>query len=104
MKLSHLIVGMALAAVGVQANAVNITELLLPGATFPQPVYSKWAGAYQKATGSKSATKVSVLRAVSNKSSKNVDFGATDAPMNGMRAKCQRLNPIPAVIGGVASG
>ena len=35
MKLSHLIVSVALAAVGVQANSVNITGA---GATFPQPV------------------------------------------------------------------
>ena len=48
MKLSHLIVSVALAAVGAQANAVNITGA---GATFPQPVYSKWASDYQKATG-----------------------------------------------------
>ena len=48
MKLSHLIVSVAFAAVGAQANAVNITGA---GATFPQPVYSKWASDYQKATG-----------------------------------------------------
>ena len=99
MKLSHLIVSVALAAVGVQANAVNITGA---GATFPQPVYSKWAGAYQKATGNQiNYQGIGSSGGIKQIQAKTVDFGATDAPMSPAELNASGLIQFPAVIGGV---
>jgi phosphate transport system substrate-binding protein len=47
-KFATGIAGLAIAAVGVAAVAANISGA---GATFPAPVYQKWAEAYKAATG-----------------------------------------------------
>ena len=99
MKLSHLIVSVAFAAVGVQANAVNITGA---GATFPQPVYSKWAGDYQKATGNQvNYQGIGSSGGIKQIQAKTVDFGATDAPMSPAELNASGLIQFPAVIGGI---
>ena len=99
MKLSHLIVSVAFAAVGVQANAVNITGA---GATFPQPVYSKWAGEYQKATGNQvNYQGIGSSGGIKQIQAKTVDFGATDAPMSPAELNASGLIQFPAVIGGI---
>ena len=99
MKLSHLIVSVAFAAVGVQANAVNITGA---GATFPQPVYSKWASDYQKATGNQvNYQGIGSSGGIKQIQAKTVDFGATDAPMSPAELNASGLIQFPAVIGGI---
>lgn len=71
------------------------------GATFPYPIYSKWAENYKKETGVglnyQSIGSSGGIRQIDNKT---VTFGATDAPVAG--DKLDRLEQVqfPAVIGG----
>jgi phosphate transport system substrate-binding protein len=70
-----------LTAVAVTAQAADITGA---GATFPYPIYAKWAEAYKKETGVglnyQSIGSSGGIRQINNKT---VAFGATDAPVKG---------------------
>ena len=87
-----------LAAVAVTAQAADITGA---GATFPYPIYAKWAEAYRKETGVglnyQSIGSSGGIRQINNKT---VAFGATDAPVKG--EDLDRLGQVqfPAIIGG----
>ena len=72
------------------------------GATFPAPVYAKWADAYHKATGARinyqsvgSGAGINQIRA------KTVDFGASDMPLTDEALAKDGLMQFPTVIGGV---
>jgi len=87
-----------LTAITVTAQAADITGA---GATFPYPIYAKWAEAYKKETGVglnyQSIGSSGGIRQINNKT---VAFGATDAPVKG--EDLDRLGQVqfPAVIGG----
>lgn len=99
MKLAPLFLSVALAAVGSSAFAVNVTGA---GATFPEPVYSKWSADYQKATGNQvNYQGIGSSGGIKQIQSKTVDFGATDAPLTPAELKQSGLIQFPTVIGGV---
>ena len=87
-----------LAVVAVTAHAADITGA---GATFPYPIYAKWAEAYKKETGVglnyQSIGSSGGIRQINNKT---VAFGASDAPVKG--EDLDRLGQVqfPAIIGG----
>ena len=87
-----------LAAITVTAQAADITGA---GATFPYPIYAKWAEAYRKETGVglnyQSIGSSGGIRQINNKT---VAFGASDAPVKG--EDLDRLGQVqfPAIIGG----
>jgi phosphate transport system substrate-binding protein len=94
-----LIAGLALAVSAASAFAVDITGA---GATFPAPLYAKWADAYQRATNNKvnyqsvgSGAGMRQIRA------KTVDFGASDVPLTDAELQRDGLVQFPTVIGGV---
>lgn len=72
------------------------------GASFPAPLYSKWAADYNKATGVKinyqSVGSGAGLRQIE---AKTVDFGASDAPLKDDELAKKGLVQFPTVIGGV---
>jgi phosphate transport system substrate-binding protein len=72
------------------------------GASFPAPLYSKWADAYNKATGVKinyqSVGSSAGLRQIRGKT---VDFGASDAPLTDAELAKDGLIQFPTVMGGV---
>ncbi len=72
------------------------------GATFPYPLYSKWAYLYEKETGVRinyqSIGSGGGIRQIRNRT---VDFGATDAPLKPEETKKFKLAQFPTVIGGV---
>jgi phosphate transport system substrate-binding protein len=72
------------------------------GASFPAPLYSKWAADYNKATGVKinyqSVGSGAGLRQIE---AKTVDFGASDMPLKDEELKAKNLVQFPTVIGGV---
>jgi phosphate transport system substrate-binding protein len=90
--------GLALAATGL-AGAQEVTGA---GASFPAPLYSKWAADYNKATGVKinyqSVGSGAGLRQIE---AKTVDFGASDAPLKDDELAKKGLIQFPTVIGGV---
>jgi phosphate transport system substrate-binding protein len=63
------------------ASAADITGA---GATFPFPIYSKWAETYKKETGNgMNYQSIGSGGGIKQIQAKTVDFGATDAPMKG---------------------
>lgn len=72
------------------------------GATFPAPLYAKWADAYNKATGQKinyqSVGSSAGLRQIR---AKTVDFGASDIPLSDADLAKDGLVQFPTVMGGV---
>ena len=83
----------------VSAFAQDVTGA---GATFPAPLYAKWADAYNKATGVKinyqSVGSGAGLRQIRGKT---VDFGASDMPLSDADLAKDGLIQFPTVIGGV---
>lgn len=77
-------------------------EVTGAGATFPAPLYAKWADAYNKANGARinyqSVGSGAGLRQIRGKT---VDFGASDMPLTDDELKKDGLVQFPVVIGGV---
>ena len=72
------------------------------GATFPAPVYAKWADAYNKATGARiNYQSVGSGAGIRQIKAKTVDFGATDMPLTDEDLAKDGLLQFPTVIGGV---
>lgn len=92
-----VVLGLALGA-GL-ASAQDVTGA---GATFPAPIYAKWADAYNKATGARinyqSVGSGAGLRQIRGKT---VDFGASDMPLKDDELAKDGLIQFPTVIGGV---
>jgi len=77
-------------------------ELTGAGATFPAPIYGKWAEAYHKATGNKiNYQSIGSGGGIKQITAKTVDFGASDMPMSSDNLNKDGLMQFPAVIGGV---
>lgn len=94
-----LAVAVALAAGASLASAQDVTGA---GATFPAPVYAKWADAYHKATGAKTNYQsVGSGAGIKQIKSKTVDFGASDMPLKDEELAKDGLMQFPTVIGGV---
>lgn len=81
------------------AQAQDVTGA---GATFPAPVYAKWADAYNKATGVRiNYQSVGSGAGIKQIKAKTVDFGATDMPLKDEELAKDGLVQFPTVIGGV---
>jgi phosphate transport system substrate-binding protein len=93
------VVGMVLVTMATGSCAQDVTGA---GATFPAPLYAKWADAYNKATGAKinyqSVGSGAGLRQIRGKT---VDFGASDMPLADAELAKDGLVQFPTVIGGV---
>jgi len=103
MKLVHRVSTPALLALGIcaasTAIAANITGA---GATFPYPVYAKWAEAYKAKTGtSMNYQSIGSGGGIKQIKARTVDFGATDAPLKPAELEKEGLVQFPAVMGGV---
>ncbi|MGY8524112.1 phosphate ABC transporter substrate-binding protein PstS [Paracidovorax citrulli] len=86
----------------VVAGTAFAAEITGAGASFPAPVYSKWADAYQKATGNKvNYQSIGSSGGLKQINAKTVDFGASDAPLKDDALEKQGLVQFPTVIGGV---
>ena len=87
-----------LAAIGITASAADITGA---GATFPFPIYAKWAEAYKKETGTGlNYQSIGSSGGIRQINAKTVTFGATDAPVKGEDLDKNGQLQFPAVIGG----
>jgi phosphate transport system substrate-binding protein len=94
-----LVAGLLVAATTASVSAQQVTGA---GATFPAPLYAKWADAYNKATGVRvnyqSVGSGAGLRQIRGKT---VDFGASDMPLTDEELAKDGLLQFPTVIGGV---
>ena len=83
----------------ISALAADITGA---GATFPYAVYTKWAEAYQTATGNKvNYQGIGSSGGIKQIKAKTVDFGGTDAPLDEAELDAAKLVQVPTVMGGV---
>lgn len=103
MKLSVIRVLVAgVVSAGAFSGAMAQQEATGAGASFPAPLYSKWASDYNKATGVKinyqSVGSGAGLRQIE---AKTVDFGASDAPLKDEELAKKGLVQFPTVIGGI---
>ena len=72
------------------------------GATFPYPIYAKWAEAYKAKTGSNlNYQSIGSSGGVKQIKAKTVDFGATDNPVKFEDLEKDGMVQFPAIIGGV---
>ncbi len=91
----------AVAAFG-YAGAASAQEITGAGATFPAPIYAKWAADYHKATGIKvNYQSIGSGGGIKQIDSKTVDFGASDMPQTDEVLKTKGQMQFPTVIGGV---
>ena len=89
----------ALVATSWSAFAADISGA---GATFPYPVYAKWADSYKKETGvGMNYQSIGSGGGIKQIKSKTVTFGATDAPLPGKELDEAGLAQFPMVMGGI---
>src|SRR5262245_12275887 len=90
----------ALAAVSaVPAAAVDISGA---GATFPYPIYAKWADTYKKETGvGLNYQSIGSGAGIKQIQAKTVTFSASDAPLSGILLDESGLVQFPMVMGGI---
>lgn len=98
--ISRLLAGATLALSPIVA--LQAAEITGAGATFPAPIYAKWAEAYKAATGnSLNYQAIGSGGGVKQILAKTVDFGASDDPTKGEDLTKNNLLQFPAVIGGI---
>ncbi len=91
--------GFVAAAAFVPANAADISGA---GATFPYPIYAKWADAYKKETGNGlNYQSIGSGGGIKQIKAKTVTFGASDAPLPGKELDESGLAQFPMVMGGI---
>ena len=91
--------GFIAAATFVPANAADISGA---GATFPYPIYAKWADAYKKETGNGlNYQSIGSGGGIKQIKAKTVTFGASDAPLSGKELDEAGLAQFPMVMGGI---
>ena len=84
--------------IGTAAYAADITGA---GASFPYPVYAKWAEGYKAATGTGlNYQSIGSSGGIRQIRAKTVAFGATDSPLKGEELDKDGMVQFPAIIGG----
>ncbi len=84
------------------AQAADVTTISGAGATFPYPIYSKWAEAYNKATGVKlNYQSIGSGGGVKQFTAKTVDFGASDDALKPDKLEELNATQFPAVMGAI---
>jgi len=98
MNFKSLLVTLGLCAASLTTLAADITGA---GATFPYPIYAKWAEAYKKQTGTGlNYQSIGSSGGLKQIRAKTVTFGASDAPVSGPDLDKDGMVQFPAIIGG----
>lgn len=91
---------LAVSAIGL-ASAAQAQQITGAGASFPAPVYAKWASQYNKATGVRvNYQSVGSGAGIKQIDAKTVDFGASDMPQTDDVLAKKGQFQFPTVIGG----
>jgi phosphate transport system substrate-binding protein len=92
----------AAAILGLAITPARAAEISGAGATFPYPIYSKWAEAYKAKTGvSLNYQSIGSGGGIKQINAKTVDFGASDMPLKPEELEKGGLTQWPMVMGGV---
>jgi len=93
------VIGVAAVAVGGAAIAADISGA---GATFPAPIYARWAEIYSQQTGQRlNYQAIGSGGGIKQIKAKTVDFGASDKPLKPAELQAAGLYQFPTVVGGV---
>lgn len=93
---------LALSAATLAIGAAQAADITGAGATFPYPIYSKWAEAYKAKAGvGMNYQSIGSGGGIKQITAKTVDFGASDMPLKTEDLDKAGLAQFPAVIGGV---
>ena len=96
------IVGLVVAAVFMMVGIAAAAEITGAGASFPYPVYAKWAEAYKASTGiNLNYQSIGSGGGIKQINAKTVDFGASDMPLKADELTKSGLVQWPMVMGGV---
>lgn len=105
MTLKRILTGMAAGMVttaSLFATASHAIDITGAGATFPFPIYAKWADEYKKVSGnSMNYQSIGSGGGIRQIGAKTVDFGASDRPLTPEELSKGGLVQFPAIIGGV---
>ena len=96
-KISDLARAAAVASVlAIGATSAGAVDISGAGATFPYPIYAKWADAYKKETGiGLNYQSIGSGGGIKQIKAKTVTFGASDAPLHGRGPRQVRSRPVP---------
>ncbi|MDD5300615.1 MAG: phosphate ABC transporter substrate-binding protein PstS [Gallionella sp.] len=101
-KLKQLIIGITTATAMAYAAVSHANDITGAGATFPYPIYAKWAEAYKAQTGiGMNYQSIGSGGGIKQITAKTVDFGASDMPLKPEELDKNGLMQFPTVIGGV---
>ncbi len=106
MRMKQLFTSMVVGAAAVMAfsSAAVAADMTGAGATFPYPIYAKWAESYKAATGNGlNYQSVGSGAGIKQIKAKTVDFGASDMPLKAEELDAEGLMQFPAIMGGVVT-
>jgi phosphate transport system substrate-binding protein len=95
-------IALATAALAFSSLAANAADISGAGATFPYPIYAKWADSYKKETGNGlNYQSIGSGGGIKQIKAKTVTFGASDAPLPGKELDESGLAQFPMVMGAI---
>ncbi len=93
---------LALAALSLAATGVQATDITGAGSSFVYPVLSKWSAAFAEKTGNQlNYQSIGSGAGIAQIKAGTIDFGATDAPLEGADLASHGLGQFPVVVGGI---
>ena len=102
LNLSRLTGALAAGVLALSVQSAHALDITGAGATFPYPIYAKWADAYKKATGTgMNYQSIGSGGGIKQITARTVDFGASDMPLKAEDLEKQGLAQFPAIMGGV---
>lgn len=103
-KLNTLFCSLGFTASLLAAGSACAADITGAGATFPYPIYAKWAEAYKAKTNiGLNYQSIGSGGGIKQIEAKTVDFGATDAPLTSDELSKNSLAQFPAVMGGIVA-
>jgi phosphate transport system substrate-binding protein len=105
MRMNHLLATLIIGTSAAFASTATLAaDMTGAGATFPYPIYAKWAEMYKKATGNGlNYQSVGSGAGIKQIKAKTVDFGASDMPLPAAELNQAGLFQFPAIMGGVVT-
>ncbi|MBI5890769.1 MAG: phosphate ABC transporter substrate-binding protein PstS [Nitrosomonadales bacterium] len=101
-KMNRIVSGIGLSAMLLSAGLASAADITGAGATFPYPIYAKWAEAYKTQTNvGMNYQSIGSGGGIKQIKAKTVDFGASDKPLKIEELDFDGLTQFPTVIGGV---
>ncbi|MGE3148789.1 MAG: phosphate ABC transporter substrate-binding protein PstS [Pseudorhodoplanes sp.] len=93
---------LAIGVIAAAATSAVAADISGAGATFPYPIYAKWADTYKKETGvGLNYQSIGSGGGIKQIQAKTVTFGATDMPLKAEQLQKDGLIQFPTVLGGV---